>query len=132
MFQSAGVLSVPSSAGFITLFGIAASNGIIPVAHIKRIAPEQGSAKFREAIVRGASERLPPILTTETSTALALVSVAMGPGWAGSAPHAPLALVVVCGLTTATVLNMIVVPAAYQRIGRFPGPETEELGLQPQ
>ena len=130
VFLSGGVLSVASLIGFITLFGVATRNGIILVSHIKHIASEEGPAGFRDAIIRGASERLPPILMTATSTGLALVPVAMGLGKTGSEFHAPLALVVLCGLATATVLNMVVVPAAYSRFGRFSGSETEDLGLQ--
>lgn len=131
VFLSGGVLSVASLIGFITLFGVATRNGILLISHIKRLASEEGPARFRDAIIRGASERLPPILMTATSTGVALVPIAMGLGRTGSELHAPLALVVLCGLATATVLNMIVVPAAYLRFGRFPSPESEEVGLQP-
>ncbi len=129
VFVSGG-LSVASLIGFITLFGVATRNGIILIAHIKQIASEVGPTGFRDAIIRGASERLPPILMTATSTGLALVPIAMGLGRTGAELHAPLALVVLCGLASATVLNMIVVPAAYLQFGRFPSPESDSAGLR--
>ena len=119
VFLSGGILSVASLIGFITLFGVATRNGIILISHIKQVAAAEGSAGIRHAIIHGASERLPPILMTAMSTGLALVPVALGLGTTGSEFHAPLALVVLCGLVTATVLNMIVVPAAYMRFGRL-------------
>ncbi len=118
VFLAGGVLSVASVVGFVTLFGIAARNGILLVSHIRHLLREEGVSDFREAVVRGASERMAPILMTAATTGIALVPVATGLGQTGSEIHAPLALVVVCGLATSTVLNMVVVPAAYWRFRR--------------
>ena len=118
VFLAGGVLTVASLIGFITLFGIATRNGIMLISHIKHLMREEGVTDFREAVVRGASERLVPILMTAMSTGLALVPIGMGLGKTGSEIHAPLAIVVLCGLFSSTALNMIVVPAAYSRFGR--------------
>ena len=119
VFLAGGVLSVASLIGFITLFGVSTRNGILLVSHIRRIASEGGAPHMRGAIMRGASERLAPVLMTALSTGLALVPIAASLGETGSEIHAPLAIVVLCGLATATALNMIVVPAAYLRFGRL-------------
>ena len=80
---------------------------------------EEGVTEFREAVTRGASERLTPILMTAMSTGLALIPIGLGLGETGSEIHAPLALVVLCGLFSSTVLNMIIVPAVYWRFSGF-------------
>ena len=75
-------------------------------------------ADFREAIVRGALERLSPILMTALAAALALVPLVLRAEQPGSEIQAPMAMVILCGLTSSTLLNMIVVPAAYLRWGQ--------------
>ena len=118
VFLSGGTLTVASLIGFITLFGVATRNGIMLISHIKHLMSGEGVTDFRLAVTRGASERLVPILMTALSTGIALLPVSLGLGETGSEIHAPLALVVVCGLLSSTVLNMIVVPAVYWRFGR--------------
>ena len=108
-----GVLSIASLIGFIALFGIATRNGIMLVSHIRRLRHEEGISDARSAVIRGAVDRLVPILMTALSTGLALLPVALAFDAPGAELHAPLALVVVCGLVTSTALNMFVVPAAY-------------------
>jgi CzcA family heavy metal efflux pump len=118
VFLAGGVLSVASLIGFITLFGIATRNGIMLISHINHLIQEENVTEFREAVVRGSSERLAPILMTAMSTGLALIPIGLGLGETGSEIHAPLALVVLSGLFTSTALNMIVVPAVYWRFHR--------------
>jgi preprotein translocase subunit SecF len=118
IFVAGGVLTVASVIGLIALFGIATRNGIMLVSHIRQLVDEEGVGDFREAVIRGSIERLSPILMTALATGLALVPVALGSGEPGSELQAPMAIVIICGLFSSTVLNMVVVPAAYWRLGR--------------
>jgi len=113
-----GVLSVASLIGFITLFGIATRNGIMVVSHIRHLREVEGITDLREAVVRGASERLAPILMTALAAGLALIPIAAGMGKPGSEIQAPMAIVILFGLSTSTALNMVVVPAVYYAAGR--------------
>jgi CzcA family heavy metal efflux pump len=118
VFLAGGVLSVASMIGFITLFGIATRNGIMLVSHIRHLMEVEGVADFRDAVQRGAEERLLPILMTAMAAGLALIPLALAAGESGSEIQTPMAIVILCGLTTSTLLNMFVVPALYLRFGR--------------
>jgi CzcA family heavy metal efflux pump len=118
VFLAGGVLSVASIIGFITLFGIATRNGIMLVSHIRNLLETEGVKDFREAVERGAHERLVPILMTAMAAGLALIPLAMRTGEAGSEIQTPMAIVILCGLTTSTLLNMFVVPTLYLRYAR--------------
>jgi CzcA family heavy metal efflux pump len=137
VYLAGGVLSVASLIGFITLFGIATRNGIMLVSHIHHLREVEGVSDLREAVMRGASERLAPILMTAMAAGLALVPIAAHMGQAGSEIQAPMAIVILFGLLTSTALNMVVVPAVYFHFGarqarpvstlesaEMPGPET--------
>ena len=117
VFFAGGVLTVASIIGFITLFGIATRNGIMLVTHIHHLMREEGVTNFREAVERGARERLIPILMTAMAAGLALIPLALGGGEAGSEIQTPMAIVILCGLTTSTLLNMVVVPTLYLKYG---------------
>lgn len=108
-----GTLTIAAVIGFITLFGIATRNGVILVDHIRQLINE-GYA-LREAIEKGAEERLVPILMTALATALALIPLALSAGEPGSEIQAPMAVVILWGLLSSTLLNMLVVPAVYYR-----------------
>ena len=118
VFLAGGVLSVASMIGFITLVGIATRNGIMLVSHIQHLMVVEGVAPLREAVERGAYERLVPILMTALASALALVPLALSGGSSGSEIQTPMAIVILCGLTTSTILNMFVVPTLYLRFAR--------------
>ena len=113
VFLGDGVLSIATLVGFIALFGIATRNGIMLVTHIRHLREEEGIADPREAVLQGSVNRIVPILMTALTTGLALVPVALAFGEPGSEIQAPLALVIVCGLFSSTVLNMFVVPTVY-------------------
>jgi CzcA family heavy metal efflux pump len=118
VFLAGGALNVASMIGFITLFGIATRNGIMLVTHIRQLMDVEGVTSFRDAVERGARERLIPILMTAMAAGLALIPLALAAGEAGSEIQTPMAIVILCGLTTSTLLNMFVVPTLYLRYGR--------------
>ena len=118
VYYSGGVLSVASLIGFITVFGIAARNGIMLVSHIRHLQEEEGVDDFREAVYRGAMERLAPILMTALATCLALIPLALGGGQPGKEIETPMAIVILCGLGSSMLLNMILVPTLYLRFGK--------------
>lgn len=117
VYVAGGVLSVASIIGFITLFGIATRNGVMLVAHIRSLVLVEGVTDPIEAVKRGAMERLIPILMTALAAGLALIPLALSIGEPGSEIQAPMAIVILFGLLTSTMMNMVVVPALYVRFG---------------
>ncbi len=108
----APVISIASMVGFVTLFGIAVRNGILLVNHYDHLQRHEGRSAA-QAIVQGSMERLVPILMTALTAALGLVPLAMARGRPGSELLAPLAIVVLGGLASSTILNLFIVPAGY-------------------
>jgi Cu/Ag efflux pump CusA len=96
--------------GSITLFGIATGNGSMLVSHIQWVQEHEGFADMHAAVVRGARERVVPILMTALAAGLALVPIALSAGQPGSEIQAPMAMVIMFGLLSSTALNMLVVP----------------------
>ena len=90
------------------------------VSHIQHLMTQEGVTDFRTAVERGAHERLVPILMTAMAAGLALIPLALGGGQSGSEIQTPMAIVILCGLMSSTLLNMIVVPTLYLRYGRPP------------
>lgn len=126
----APVISIASMVGFVTLFGIAVRNGILLVNHYDHLQRHEG-AGLAESIVRGSMERLVPILMTALTAALGLLPLALASGQPGSELLAPLAIVVLGGLASSTILNLFVVPAGYAlafRMGRPNGAKESEHG----
>jgi CzcA family heavy metal efflux pump len=113
-----GILSVASLIGFITLFGIATRNGVMMISHIQHLQAVEGVTDRLEAVIRGAQERLLPILMTALSAALALIPLSLAAGQPGSEIQAPMALVILWGLLSATALTLWVLPAMVVRFGR--------------
>jgi Cu/Ag efflux pump CusA len=118
VYVSGGILSVASIIGFISVFGIAARNGIMLVSHIRHLQRFEGVTDFGEAVRRGAMERLAPILMTALATGLALIPLAIGGEQPGREILTPMAIVILCGLSSSTFLNMVVVPALFLRFGK--------------
>lgn len=118
VYLAGSVLSVATMIGFITLFGIAVRNGILLVT---RVGDLRAQGADNEIAVRQASmERLGPILMTALTAALGLLPLGLALGQPGSEIQAPMALVILTGLVSSTILNMSVVPAAILRWGDAP------------
>jgi len=106
---TSGIISIASLVGFITLFGIATRNGILMVSHFQQLRKE--GKEFLQAIRQGAMERLNPILMTALTAGLALIPLALAAGEPGNEIQSPMAQVILGGLLSSTLLNMIVIPA---------------------
>ena len=113
-----GVISLGSLVGFYTVFGIAARNGILLINHYQHLEREEGEAFGPALVIRGARERLAPILMTAMATALALVPLVFSGEIPGAEIEYPMAIVILGGLITSTLLNLFVVPSLYLRYGR--------------
>ena len=108
---SSGVVSIPSIIGFITLFGIATRNGILLVSRYIQLGKDGLSLK--ERIIHGSADRLNPILMTALASALALIPLALGGDKPGNEIQSPMAIVILGGLLTSTLLNLMVIPAVF-------------------
>jgi len=117
-YASGGVLSLGSLVGFFTVLGIAARNGIMMINHFQHLEREEGEPFGPGLVIRGARERLSPILMTALATGLALVPLAIAGDLPGHEIEHPLAIVILGGLVTSTLLNLFVVPSLYLRFGQ--------------
>jgi CzcA family heavy metal efflux pump len=118
-FMQGGVLSLGSLVGFVTVLGIAARNGIMLVSHYRHLEEVEGVPFGRELILRGAEERLTPILMTALSTGLALVPLVVSGNLPGHEIEFPMAVVILGGLITSTVLNLFLLPPIYAAFGHI-------------
>jgi Cu/Ag efflux pump CusA len=114
-----GNLSLGSLVGFVTLFGITVRNSIMLISHYEHLVATEGMNWSLETALRGASERLAPILMTALVTGLGLLPLALGSGDPGREVEGPMAIVILGGLFTSTALNLLVLPALALRLGRF-------------
>lgn len=119
VFFTGGWLSIGSLVGFVTLFGISLRNSIMMISHYEHLVSKEGVQWGEEAALRGASERLVPILMTALVTALGLLPVAIRSGTPGHEIEGPMAMVILGGLLTSTALNLLVLPTLSLRYGRF-------------
>jgi CzcA family heavy metal efflux pump len=113
-----GVLSLGSLVGFFTVMGIAARNGILLINHYQHLEQHEGESFGPGLVLRGARERLSPILMTALATGLAVVPLVIAGQIPGHEIEHPLAVVILGGLFTSTLLNLFVVPSLYLRFGR--------------
>ena len=114
-----GDLSLGSLIGFVTLFGITLRNSIMLISHYQHLVTSEGMVWGQQAAHRGASERLVPILMTALVTGLGLLPLALYSGAPGNEIEGPMAVVILGGLITSTVLNLLVLPMLALRFGRF-------------
>jgi Cu/Ag efflux pump CusA len=103
-------LSLGTLVGFVTLFGITMRNSIMMISHFEHLVQKEGMVWGLDAVLRGASERLIPILMTALVTGLGLLPLAMGSGGAGKEIEGPMAIVILGGLVTSTILNLLILP----------------------
>jgi Cu/Ag efflux pump CusA len=120
-------LTIGSLVGFVTLFGITTRNSIMMISHFEHLVQKEGMPWGLATAMQGASERLIPILMTALVTAIGLAPLAIGTGEAGREIEGPMAIVILGGLFTSTLLNLLVLPTLSLRYGRFTKPaEAEE------
>jgi cobalt-zinc-cadmium resistance protein CzcA len=122
LFVSGEYLSVPASVGFIALWGIAVLNGVVLVSYIRKL--REGHMNRREAIIEAAKMRFRPVMMTATIAALGLVPFLFSNG-PGSEVQRPLAIVVIGGLVTSTLLTLVVVPTLYRYFDDLPAEYAE-------
>ncbi len=113
-----GVLSLGALVGFVTLFGVAARNAILLVSHVDHLVAVEGAPWGRDTVLRAARERVTPILITALVTALGLAPLALEAGQAGREVQGPMAIVILGGLVTSTVMSLILLPALILRYRR--------------
>jgi Cu/Ag efflux pump CusA len=119
------VVSIPALVGFIGLAGVACRNGLLLISHYYHLMEQEGVAAA-DAVVRGAEERLVPILMTALSSALALIPLVLAKDEIGSELQYPIAVVILGGLVTSTFLNLFVVPVGFQLFGGGPRARARE------
>jgi Cu/Ag efflux pump CusA len=117
-FLGGGVLSIGSLVGFVTVLGIAARNGIMLVSHYRHLEVEEGMPFGVPLVLRGAEERLAPILMTASCAALALLPLVISGNIPGHEIEFPMAVVILGGLVTSTTLNLFLLPVLYAAFGQ--------------
>lgn len=121
-FSNGGILSLGSLVGLLTILGIATRNGIMMISHFQHLEEEEGVPFGPELVLRGARERIAPILMTALTTGLALVPLVIRGNIPGQEIEHPMAMVILGGLLTSTLLNLLVVPSLYLRFGKRRNP----------
>ncbi len=128
-YLAGGVLSLGSLIGFITVLGIAARNGIMLVSHYRHLQRSENLPFGRELILRGAEERIGPILMTALAAGLGLLPLALSGSKPGYEVEYPMAVVILGGLCSSTLLNLIVLPVLYERLGQVETTAEEDAPL---
>lgn len=115
---SDGVISLGSMVGFLTILGVAARNGIMMINHYQHLEDEEGVPFGRELVIRGSKERVAPIMMTVLTAGLALVPLVIAGNIPGHEIEHPMAIVILGGLFSSTLINLFVLPALYLRFGK--------------
>jgi CzcA family heavy metal efflux pump len=113
-----GIISLGALVGFFTILGIAARNGIMLINHCQHLEHQEGQPFGEALVLRGARERLSPILMTASATGLALIPLVVSGSIPGHEIEYPMAVVILGGLTTSTLLNLFIVPSLYLRFAK--------------
>jgi Cu/Ag efflux pump CusA len=116
-FAAGGIITLGSLVGFLSVLGIAARNGIMMINHFQHLEQFEGETFGQKLVLRGALERLRPILMTTGATALAILPLVIYGNLPGHEIEYPMAVVILGGLVTSTLLNLFVLPALYLRFG---------------
>jgi Cu(I)/Ag(I) efflux system membrane protein CusA/SilA len=111
-------VTVASLVGFITLCGIASRNGIMMISHYLHLMKHEGESFTKEMIIRGSQERLVPVMMTAFVASLALLPLVFAKGQPGSEVLHPVAVVIVGGLLSSTLLDIVITPTLFYRFGR--------------
>ncbi len=117
VYLTGGMVSIGSLVGFVTLFGITMRNSVMMVSHYEHLVWAEGASWGIETALRGASERIVPILMTALVTGLGLLPIALGSGQPGREIEGPMAAVILGGLATSTLLNLLLLPVLALRFG---------------
>ena len=126
VFGTGGLLTLGSMIGFVTVFGITVRNSILIISHYEHLVAVEGRSWELATAIEGAGDRLTPILMTSLVTGLGLLPLAIGSGAPGQEIEGPMAIVILGGLLTSMVLNLLVLPTLALRYGRFE-PITDEF-----
>jgi len=116
-YEGVGVVSLGALIGFFTVMGIAARNGIMMISHFQHLERDEGESFGPQLVLRGAKERVSPILMTASATGLALLPLVISGDKPGQEIEHPMAVVILGGLVTSTLLNLFVMPVLYLRLG---------------
>jgi CzcA family heavy metal efflux pump len=119
LLASGGVASLGALVGFVTLFGITLRNGIMMISHYSYLATAEDMPWTLDTAIEGAADRLSPILMTSLATALGLLPLALGSGEPGRELEGPMAIVILGGLVSSAILNLLILPGLALRFGRF-------------
>jgi Cu/Ag efflux pump CusA len=115
---SEGILSLGSLVGFLTILGIAARNGIMLISHYQHLEEQEGVPFGLDLVLRGARERIAPILMTALTAGLALAPLVIAGDIPGHEIEHPMAIVILGGLVTSTLVNLFIVPSLYLQFGK--------------
>lgn len=129
VFGTGGFLTLGSMIGFVTVFGITVRNSILIISHYEHLVEAEGISWNLATAIKGAGDRLTPILMTSLVTGLALLPLAVGGSTPGQEIEGPMAIVILGGLLTSMVLNLLVLPTLALRYGRFE-PATDEFSAE--
>ena len=130
VFSTGGFLTLGSMVGFVTVFGITLRNSILIISHYEHLVDAEGMTWGLATAIRGAGDRLTPIVMTSLVTGLGLLPLAVGGSTPGQEIEGPMAIVILGGLLTSMALNLLVLPTLALRYGRFAPAAPDALGFE--